>query len=246
MTGALDGLSPTVWVAGGSVALAVGLMGLARPSLHRLGGSEQATDPRSRSGVGRAVLAGAAGIGGLLWLPGPAGWVVGALLAATVWWILGRGESRAARRARAAAAADLPHLVGLVAAVVRAGAAPEAALDTVCLALPGPAADRLAEVVARLALGAAPAQVWSALADDPVLAPLGRSLGRALETGAPVADEVERLAMELGRRARAGVEDRARAVGVRAAVPLGICLLPGFLLLGIVPVVGALLTDLLR
>jgi pilus assembly protein TadC len=52
---------------------------------------------------------------------------------------------------------------------------------------------------------------------------------------------VERLADELARSARAEVEDRARAVGVKAALPLGLCLLPAFLLLGIAPLVAGLL-----
>ena len=39
-------------------------------------------------------------------------------------------------------------------------------------------------------------------------------------------------------------KERARAVGVKAAVPLGLCLLPAFVLVGIVPVVAALLTNL--
>jgi pilus assembly protein TadC len=54
-----------------------------------------------------------------------------------------------------------------------------------------------------------------------------------------VTDAVAALAEELDEQARARVEDRARAVGVRAAVPLGLCLLPAFLLLGIVPLVAA-------
>ena len=45
-------------------------------------------------------------------------------------------------------------------------------------------------------------------------------------------------------QARAEVEDRARRVGVRAAVPLGLCLLPSFVVLGIVPLAAALLADL--
>ena len=49
-----------------------------------------------------------------------------------------------------------------------------------------------------------------------------------------------RLAEELAQRGRAEVEDRARSVGVRAAVPLGLCLLPSFLLLGIVPLAVSL------
>ncbi|EGD45368.1 type II secretion system protein [Nocardioidaceae bacterium Broad-1] len=69
-------------------------------------------------------------------------------------------------------------------------------------------------------------------------------MARAQATGAPVATTVERLADDLTRNARAEVEDRARSVGVKAAVPLGICLLPAFLLLGVVPVVGGLLSNL--
>jgi hypothetical protein len=34
------------------------------------------------------------------------------------------------------------------------------------------------------------------------------------------------------------VESRARAVGVKAAVPLGVCLLPAFVLVGVVPLVA--------
>jgi pilus assembly protein TadC len=65
-------------------------------------------------------------------------------------------------------------------------------------------------------------------------------MARAQRSGAPVVAAVERLSDELARRSRAEVEDRARAVGVRAAVPLGVCLLPAFLLLGIVPLVVGL------
>ena len=87
--------------------------------------------------------------------------------------------------------------------------------------------------------------MWSALQDDPSLAPLGRTLARSARTGEPVADALDRLGAELAARARADIEDLARRVGVRAAVPLGVCLLPAFLLIGIVPVVAGLVTALL-
>lgn len=114
----------------------------------------------------------------------------------------------------------------------------------VAAALPGAAADRLAGVAARLGLGLDPVQVWSGLADDPELGRLGRALARAQASGAPVVPAVERLADDLARAARAETEDRARAVGVKAALPLGLCLLPAFVLIGIVPLVVALLTAL--
>ena len=108
-------------------------------------------------------------------------------------------------------------------------------------ALPGPAAARLAPLVPRLPLGVDRDQVWADLAADPALGPLGRALGRAHRSGAPVVPAVERLADELARSARAEVEERARAVGVKAAVPLGLCLLPSFVLVGVVPLVVSLL-----
>jgi pilus assembly protein TadC len=52
------------------------------------------------------------------------------------------------------------------------------------------------------------------------------------------------LADELGRRSRLRIEERAQAVGVKAAVPLGLCLLPSFVLLGIVPLAVGLMQSL--
>ena len=65
---------------------------------------------------------------------------------------------------------------------------------------------------------------------------------RAAESGASVADAMARLADDLRLSSRAAVEARARAVGVRAALPLGVCLLPAFVLLGVVPLVAGSLS----
>ena len=125
-----------------------------------------------------------------------------------------------------------------------AGSPPGTAVRIVCTALPGAAAARLSGVTERLDLGVDPEKVWATLADDAELAPLGRTLARAHRTGAPVVAAVQRLGDELERAARAQVEERARAVGVRAALPLGLCLLPAFLLLGIVPLVAGLVSSM--
>lgn len=194
----------------------------------------------------RPVWSLGAAVAGLTWVGGPTGAVVGSLLGVAAWVGIGRLEPPGVRLARAAVRADLPHLVLLLAATVRGGAAPESGLETVCASLPGPAADRLADLRARLALGADPAAAWASLAEDPELAPLGRCLSRAHDSGASVVDGIERLAGDLARDRRAAAEDRARSVGVRAALPLGLCLLPAFLVLGIVPVVAGLATSLFR
>jgi pilus assembly protein TadC len=178
------------------------------------------------------VVGGAAGV---------AAGVAAALVARRVLLSVEPGDVRCARRR---AARDLPALVELLAATLRSGASPGEGLAIVCDALPGPVADRLVGVRAGLALGVVPAEAWATLAGDPVLAPLGRALARAETTGASVVTTVERLADELEERELAVAEDRARAVGVRAAVPLGVCLLPAFIVLGIVPTVAGLLGSL--
>jgi len=181
-----------------------------------------------------------AGTGAAVLLGGPAAPLAGVVAGAATWVAAGRIEPRAVRLRREEVRRDLPHVVTLLGAALRSGAAPGPAIELVCRALPGAAADLLGPVAARLALGGDPQEVWSALADDPAIGPLGRAMARAHRSGAPVVEAVDRLSDELARRARAEVEDRARAVGVRAAVPLGVCLLPAFLLLGIVPLVAGL------
>ncbi|MQW74282.1 type II secretion system protein [Nocardioides sp. dk4132] len=185
-----------------------------------------------------------AGVAAAVFVGGPAGLVAGAAGATATWVGIGRTEPPARRRAREAVLADLPHVVSLLGAALRSGTPPGAAVAAVCAALPGAAADRLAPVSARLALGMEPGAVWQSLADDPELAPLGRAMARAQATGTPVVRTVERLADELAASARSAVEDRARAVGVRAALPLGLCLLPAFVLVGIVPLVAGMLGTL--
>ncbi|MEQ6903573.1 type II secretion system F family protein, partial [Nocardioides sp. YIM 152588] len=187
-----------------------------------------------------ALAASCAGAGAAVLLGGPLALPAGVAGAVATWVLASRIEPRSERRRREQVRRDLPHLVGLLGGALRSGQAPVPAIGAVARALPGPAADRLLGVAARLELGADPVALWLSLAGDPALAPLGRAMARAHRSGASAAAAVERLADDLAARGRADAEDRARAVGVRAAVPLGVCLLPSFLLLGIVPLVAGL------
>jgi len=184
------------------------------------------------------------GAGATILVGGQAGLVAGLVAAVAVWTVIGRAETPQVRRRREAVRRDLPHVVGLLAAGLHHGSSVPDAVELVCDALPGPAADRLTGAVARLRLGTPAGEVWSAVAGDPELAPLGRALARAHDAGTPVVGAVDALAAELAAAARAEVEDRARTVGVKAALPLGLCLLPAFLLVGIVPLVAGLAASL--
>jgi Flp pilus assembly protein TadB len=195
----------------------------------------------------RWLWSGLAGVAGACFVSGRWGLLAGLAVSVTTWIYIGRTEPPVVRRHREAAERDLPGLVHLLASALATGLSTGPAVRTVCAAYPGAAADLLVVVPARLALGVDPAIAWrSVLAGGTAapLAPLARTMVRAHRSGSSVADEVARLADELGETARMRSEERARSVGVKAALPLGLCLLPSFVLIGIVPLVVGLMQSL--
>jgi pilus assembly protein TadC len=219
------------WV---SAVLASAAVAVLLPPLPRL--------PRFRGSTGpglRPLAVVGVAMGAWLLVGGVAGLVVGVVAAVVARRVLAGAETTPARREREEVERTLPHLVDLFASTLRAGAEPVAGLAQVCAALPGPAADRLAAVVERARWGSG-ADAWAAIAEDESLAPLARALVRSQVSGASVVQAVERLADELARESLARAEDAARRVGVAAAIPLGVCLLPAFMLLGVVPTVASL------
>ena len=186
----------------------------------------------------RVVTSVAVAVGASVLVGGLPGVGLGPVAGGVCWWVIGRMEPPAVRRRRERLAATVPQVVDLMAACLGAGLSPSAALEHVAAAVGAPAAEELTAVSARLRLGVDPASVWRDLARHGQLGGLGRALARAVESGASVADAMQRLAGDLRRTARSDVESRARAVGVKAAVPLGLCLLPAFVLVGVVPLVA--------
>lgn len=226
---------------------------LARPQEDRLArvlsgaarGGATSARLRAPGPVAACLVAGAAAA---LLLPLPVGLLAGAALAVAGPRVLDRLEPRAVREKRDRLAADTPLVLDLLAACLAGGAPPAAAVEAVAAAVPGPAGVRLHAVGAALAVGSPSAQAWAALGGgDPAdpLAPAARALARAAEGGAPVAAAVSRLAAEARADARLRGEEAARRVGVLAVAPLGLCFLPSFVLLGVVPVVVGLAGPLL-
>ena len=241
LAGALCGLSVLLLLRPGSPAF-----GAAPVSATSSAPSGVTTVPRPDPPVFSPVLLSLGAATGAWFLVG--GWpgvLVGLVVAATSWRVLARMEPPAVRRRREALERDIPLVVDLMAASLSAGSAPAAALGRLVEVVDPPLREELRAPVARLRLGADPVAVWADLARHPQLGPLGRCLLRAAETGASVSDALQELSTELRHRGRAEVEARARAVAVKASAPLGLCLLPAFVLLGIVPLVAGLLPILL-
>jgi Flp pilus assembly protein TadB len=240
-------VSPAALVAAAGLAASVLLVGRRPVRLPGTGDRTARRPPVEDVGALRRLrlpLSGLAFLGGWAFVGGPLGALAGVVVAAVSWHVLGRAEPPAARRRREQLARELPVGVQLLGSCLAAGAAVGPALALVADALPGPLADELSRVHHRLELGLDPARVWRELGAHPQLGPLGRTLGRAHESGASVAAAVDALADDLRNRARAEVEERARSVDVRAAAPLGACFLPAFVLLGVVPLVVGIFSSM--
>jgi pilus assembly protein TadC len=182
---------------------------------------------------------GAAGVAGLAVATAMWSWpgvVLGLVVALLLGRFLARLEPRAARLRRERIDRDRVLAADLLAACLAAGASPVDAAAAVIDALGGPVGHELRSVIGAVRLGAAPAAAWLRLCREPGLAPLGRACARAVETGAPLAETVGRLAEDQRAERRSAGAEAARRAGVAAAAPLGLCFLPAFLLLGVVPV----------
>ncbi|WP_330459050.1 type II secretion system F family protein [Streptomyces sp. NBC_00820] len=186
------------------------------------------------------------------WLP-PAGVVCGAwvLIGGVAGVLVGLGAAaglwRWRRRQAAASPAEeidtavasrqLPLAAELLAACIAAGAGPVVAAQAVGEALGGPVGDALAWGAAEVRLGGEPADAWRRLTLLPGASALARLLERADRSGLPAAGPVARLASDArAERARAATV-RARRAAVMVSAPVGLCFLPAFIALGVLPVV---------
>lgn len=168
---------------------------------------------------------------------GPAGLVAGLLAAAGGVRLLARAESAEQRRIHDRRAEDLPVALDLVCVCLRAGLPVDLALSQVAAVLEGPLREDLAVVCALHALGADARTAWSELGSDPVLAPVARAMARAGASGSALATALAVVAEQCRGQLQERVEVAARRVGVFVLAPLGLCFLPAFVCLGVVPTI---------
>ncbi|MEN0086427.1 MAG: type II secretion system F family protein [Leifsonia sp.] len=135
------------------------------------------------------------------------------LMLAGRWWMRGLVRRATARR---------PH--------------PGLAEELIAIALSGGAS---AEAGRRLAKDAAAGCGLAPPDDDGARA----TLGLAAATGVPAVELLTASARQRRRSARAEARSSAAALGVRLMVPLGVCVLPSFLLLAVAPLLLSLLSS---
>lgn len=214
-----------------------------RTQEHAAAGRPHDVDSRADRRAGRlltvAVVVGATGIA--LVIGGVGGLLAGIAGGATGLWLLRHGSVEAGDDAEVARA--LPQVADLLAATVAAGATLPDAVDATARATGGPAGSALRRASAALALGATTQEAWRRA--GPAFAPVGVAFARSAQSGAALAELLAALADDIRRERRVAVEVAARAAGVKAVAPLVVCFLPAFVLVGVVPVVVSLASELL-
>ena len=176
------------------------------------------------------------------WIVAPS-WPVAALgllavLIAPSW--LAKLETQSVRRRRTELQAALPLAVDLLAAALSAGLPVMEAVGEVARVIPGPLGDDLTQLEQLLRMGAGHHQLHSQ--EMTSLAQVLGVLERSQRWGASASEELLRFARQMRMEQRRRGEAEVRKISVRTAGPLGLCFLPAFIALVVVPAVyGALL-----
>lgn len=136
----------------------------------------------------------------------------------------------------------------LFAACLRSGMAVSRAAAGVAESAPTCLARVLRRAADLLALGADPATAWVSPVEpvDKHLQTLLRMARRSASSGVALAQGIEDLAVQLRGEAADGANAKAERAAVLIAGPLGLCYLPAFVCLGVVPVIAGLAGQVLH
>jgi len=138
---------------------------------------------------------------------------------------------------------DVPVLMELIAAALGAGTAVPRGLQATGDAIGGSDGLSLCQVGAALRLGADWFEAWQSAPER--LQVIGRALRPAWEDGASPREALRLASDDVRRERRDAVRTAAARLAVHLVLPLGLCLLPAFVLLGLMPVVISLGVNLM-
>ncbi|MDR0482489.1 MAG: type II secretion system F family protein [Cellulomonadaceae bacterium] len=138
---------------------------------------------------------------------------------------------------------DVCVMMELLSSALKSGASVPRSLEACAEAVGGNEGLVLSQAGTRLTLGASWTQAWEGAA--PWAATICEALRSAWEEGASPVDALAAASSEHRRTRRDAARAAAGQLGVRLVLPLGLCYLPAFVLIGLVPVLMALGVGLL-
>ncbi|MFB9688448.1 type II secretion system F family protein [Amycolatopsis plumensis] len=200
----------------------------------------QLTGPKPVRRGHRAVPHIAAAVGGIstaVLVGGIAGVVAGTIVTATGWWAIRRTRRPRPPAGDIAAKLRLAGTLDLLAACLRAGLPVPSALGAVAGVAPAAARTALTSTAGLLALGSRPDEAWAPVRAVPGFGELAAAAIRTSRSGAAFATAAGDLAGRLRDELATEAEERAERAGVALALPVGLCFLPAFFCLGVLPVV---------
>jgi pilus assembly protein TadC len=149
---------------------------------------------------------------------------------------------------------EVAAVLDLLEVAFAAGMSVPGALDAVGRAVGGPRGRAMSGVAAAVTLGAGWEEAWCAPGEGPMaagpsagggLGPVADALRATWEDGVPPRAAVRAAAGTLRRERHARALEAAARLGVRLVLPLGLCYLPAFVLVGLVPVVVSMAAGVL-
>ncbi|MGV8845083.1 type II secretion system F family protein [Tessaracoccus sp.] len=179
----------------------------------------------------------------ILALPGSTGLLAGIAVLGAV--VLGGSLLGVGKPGAGAVQTELADTVELLAVCLSAGAPMQRALEVVTEVSGTATAPVLARVSGQLRVGVPEQQAWCELADDDEWGPVARDVARSARSGTSLVEVLHVHADEARLVAQEQALKRARTAGVRSVVPLMVCFLPAFVLVGVVPIIAGLLEGLL-
>jgi pilus assembly protein TadC len=154
----------------------------------------------------------------------------------------GRVSDAARKFQRPEGLRNVPMMLELVAAMLDSGAGLGRSLELIARCAAPEVSRSLHAVVAALDIGTDWETAWrSSGRQCPEAVKLKDALAFAALTGAPSSAILYAQAARLRREQFRAAEKRAAALGVKLVIPLGLCSLPAFICLGVVPVLLAML-----
>lgn len=169
------------------------------------------------------------------------GIVLGALAGGAGFLLLGRLPQKDPMLR--AVAAELPDALDFLAVCVAAGLPLQRSVETVSRVSPAATASLLETVARQMALGRVGPDAWSSLASHPAWGRAATDIARAERSGTTLVSVLHDHAADARQEAADLATKRARTVGVQSAIPLMVCFLPAFIMIGVIPIIASLLGD---
>lgn len=170
----------------------------------------------------------------------PGGSAFGRLPLVRAWWALVAGRERSTAPVGVAEAAET------IAFVCDAGHSPSSALEAVAPLVGGEIGERLRDVAAHVRAGARLSDALTeATADlDDAASRFAGAFDASMTLGVPLAPALRSLADDVRERTAAELSEDVRRASVRVLIPLGLLILPAFVLSCLVPLLAGGLTGI--